>query len=85
MSITKDMIIERKSDLVEDLKKVQETGRVIELQRLENTALQNALTGAIQQCDDFLAKIDNELSDEGCCVHTFSNIPPPSAIKHGGL
>ena len=65
MSITKDMIIERKSDLVEDLKKVQETGRVIELQRLENTALQNALTGAIQQCDDFLAKIDNELSDEG--------------------
>ena len=65
MRITKDMIIERKSDLVEDLKKVQETGRVIELQRLENTALQNALTGAIQQCDDFLAKIDNELSDEG--------------------
>ena len=65
MSITKDMIIERKSDLVEDLKKVQETGRVIELQRLENTALQNALTGAIQQCDDYLAKIDNELSDEG--------------------
>ena len=31
----------------------------------ENVALQNALTGAIQQCDDFLNKLNNETSDEG--------------------
>ena len=33
--------------------------------KLENVALQNALTGAIQQCDDFLSKLGNESSDEG--------------------
>ena len=37
----------------------------IEKAKLENVALQNALTGAIQQCDDFLNKLNNETSDEG--------------------
>ena len=37
----------------------------IEKMKLENVALQNALTGAIQQCDDFLNKLNNETSDEG--------------------
>ena len=33
--------------------------------KLENVALQNALAGAIQQCDDFLKRLDDDISDEG--------------------
>ena len=40
-------------------------GVELDKQKLENVALQNALTGAVQQCDDFLSKIGNEVSDEG--------------------
>ena len=37
----------------------------IEKAKLENVALQNALAGAIQQCDDFLKRLDDDISDEG--------------------
>jgi hypothetical protein len=47
------------------LEKVRAQGSELERQKLENIALQNALTGAIQQCDDFLKKLGNESSDEG--------------------
>ena len=63
--ITKEMIEERKGNLLEDLTKVRAQGVELEKQKLENVALQNALTGAIQQCDDFLSKLGNESSDEG--------------------
>ena len=65
MSITKETIEERRVTLVSDLEKVRATGSELERQKLENIALQNALTGAIQQCDDFLNKLGNESSDEG--------------------
>ena len=64
-----DMINSRREELVEDLNKVRLRQEEIEKAKLENVALQNALTGAIQQCDDFLNKLDNEesadSSDEG--------------------
>ena len=64
-----DMINTRREELVEDLNKVRIRQEEIEKAKLENVALQNALTGAIQQCDDFLNKLDNEesadSSDEG--------------------
>ena len=63
--ITKEMIEERKENLRGDLTKVRTQGSELEKQNLENVALQNALTGAIQQCDDFLSKLGNESSDEG--------------------
>jgi len=63
--INKEMIEERKANLLDDLTKVRAQGVELEKQKLENVALQNALTGAVQQCDDFLSKIGNELSDEG--------------------
>jgi hypothetical protein len=63
--ISKEMIEERKGNLLEDLNKVRAQGSELEKQKLENVALQNALTGAIQQCDDFLNKLGNESSDEG--------------------
>ena len=63
--ITKEMISERRVNLLDDLTKVRAQGVELEKQKLENVALQNALTGAVQQCDDFLSKIGNEVSDEG--------------------
>ena len=62
---TKEMIEERKVNLLDDLNKVRTQGSELERQKLENVALQNALTGAIQQCDDFLNKLGTESSDEG--------------------
>ena len=59
-----DMINTRRVELVEDLNKVRLRQEEIEKTKLENVALQNALTGAIQQCDDFLNKLDNEESDD---------------------
>ena len=47
--ITKEMIEERKENLLGDLTKVRTQGSELEKQKLENVALQNALTGAIQQ------------------------------------
>ena len=60
-----DMITSRREELVEDLTKVRLKQDEIEKAKLENVALQNALTGAIQQFDDFLNKLNNETSDEG--------------------
>ena len=57
-----DMINARREELVEDLNKVRLRQEEIEKAKLENIALQNALTGAVQQCDDFLKKLDNEES-----------------------
>ena len=59
-----DMINARREELVEDLNKVRLRQEEIEKARLENVALQNALTGAVQQCDDFLNKLNNEESED---------------------
>ena len=63
--VTKEMIDNRKINLLDDLTKVRAQGVELDKQKLENVALQNALTGAVQQCDDFLTKLGNEVSDEG--------------------
>ncbi len=63
--ITKEVIEERKKTLETDIETVR--GRLVELdnQKNENTALLQALQGAIQQCNDFLKRIDDESSDVG--------------------
>ena len=63
--ITKEIIEERKKTLETDIETVR--GRLVELdnQKNENTALLQALQGAIQQCNDFLKRIDDESSDVG--------------------
>ena len=58
------MINARREELLEDLNKVRLRQEEIEKAKLENIALQNALTGAVQQCDDFLNKLNNEESDD---------------------
>ena len=63
--ITKKVIEERKKTLETDIETVR--GRLVELdsQRNENSALLQALQGAVQQCNDFLKRIDDESSDVG--------------------
>jgi len=63
--ITKNVIEERKKTLETDIETVR--GRLVELdsQKNENTALLQALQGAVQQCNDFLKRIDDESSDVG--------------------
>ena len=65
MSLNKETILERKENLIEDLENTKVKQQEIEKAKLENVALQNALAGAIQQCDDFLKNLDDEESDEG--------------------
>ena len=69
--LTQDDITQRSESLIVDLNTVQGKLTELEKQRLETVALQNALTGAVQQCDDFLQRISNDepessvSSDEG--------------------
>ena len=63
--ITKENIEERKETIASDIETVK--GRLIEYdqKKLEDTALLNALTGALQQCDYFLNQIHNDNGDDG--------------------
>jgi len=63
--IAKEIIEERKEVVVNDIETVK--GRLIEYEqkKLEDTALLNALTGALQQCDYFLNKIHDDNGDDG--------------------
>ena len=69
--LSKDDIMQRREALMVDLNTVQGKLMELEKQKLETVALQNALTGAVQQCDDFLQRISNDepessvSSDEG--------------------
>ena len=63
--ITEDVINERKQTLLSDLEVVRTRLTEIEKRKLEDQALLNALTGAIQQCDDFLNRLHDESSDDG--------------------
>ena len=65
MGLDKEVILERKEKLIEDLETTRDKQQDIEKMKLENVALQNALAGATQQCDDFLKRLDDDISDEG--------------------
>ncbi len=62
-TIDEQLIRERKEALINDLGVVQNRSAELEKKRLEDTALANALTGAIQQCDDFLKRLNDVSSD----------------------
>ena len=63
--ITKETIEERKSAIVDDVETVKTRLVELEKRREADTALLNALMGALQQCDAFLKEFDDELSDDG--------------------
>ena len=57
--ITKDNIAERRTKLESDIGVLRQKLQNLENQRIEAVGLVNALTGALQQCDEFLRQIDN--------------------------
>tara|TARA_E500000331_G_scaffold126725_1_gene124319 strand:+ start:597 stop:812 length:216 start_codon:yes stop_codon:yes gene_type:complete len=66
--ITKESIEERKEVLLKDIQSVKDRLTEYEQKKMEDTALVNALTGALQQCDVFLKEYDEEpelVSDSG--------------------
>ena len=63
--ITKETIEKRKYVIVNDTEIVKTRLVELEKRREADTALLNALMGALQQCDAFLKEFDNELSDDG--------------------
>ena len=60
MTITKETIEERKEVLLKDIQLVKQRLFEYEQKKTEDTALVNALTGALQQCDVFLKEYDDE-------------------------
>ena len=69
MSITKESIEERKNVLMNDMNAAKQRMAEYDKKKQEDIALLNALTGALQQCENFLQELDNEepemASDDG--------------------
>ena len=69
MSITKESIEERKMILQNDMISAKQRMAEYDKKKQEDIALLNALTGAYQQCENFLQELDNEepemASDDG--------------------
>ena len=69
MSITRENIEERKNVLMNDMNAAKQRMAEYDKKKQEDIALLNALTGAVQQCENFLQEFDNEepemASDDG--------------------
>ena len=69
MAITKETIEERKIVLQNDIIAAKQRWAEYDKKKQEDIALLNALTGALQQCENFLKELDNEepemASDDG--------------------
>ena len=69
MAITKEHIEERKNVLMNDINSAKQRMAEYDKKKQEDIALLNALTGALQQCENFLQELDNEepemASDDG--------------------
>ena len=57
--LTKESIEERKNALLEDMQKNAEQQSQLQKALEDARGLGHALNGAIQQCDDFLQKLDD--------------------------
>ena len=69
MAITRENIEERKNVLMNDINSARQRMAENDRKKQEDIALLNALTGAVQQCENFLKEFDNEepemASDDG--------------------
>ena len=69
MSITKEQIEQRRDILQNDINTARQRIADYDKKKTEDVALINALTGAYQQCEQFLQELDNEepemASDDG--------------------
>ena len=60
MAITRENIEERKIVLMNDINSAKQRMAEYDKKKQEDIALLNALTGAVQQCENFLKDFDNE-------------------------
>jgi hypothetical protein len=58
--ISRETLEKRKEVLSEDMKRIRLLLEEDDKKKLEDTALLNGLSGALQQCDIFLKELDNE-------------------------
>ena len=69
MAITREIIEERKNVLMNDMNAARQRVAEYDRKKQEDIAMLNALTGALQQCENFLQELDNEepemASDDG--------------------
>ena len=69
MAITKEIIEGRKNVLMNDMNAARQRVAEYDRKKQEDIAMLNALTGALQQCENFLQELDNEepemASDDG--------------------
>ena len=69
MTITRETIEKRKNILTNDMNTTKQRMVEYDKKKQEDIALLNALTGAVQQCENFLKELDNEepemASDDG--------------------
>ena len=69
MTITRETIEERRNVLMNDMNSAKQRMAEYDKKKQEDIALLNALTGAFQQCENFLQELDNEepemASDDG--------------------
>ena len=60
MTITRESIEERRNVLQNDVNTAKQRLAEYDKKKQEDIALINALTGALQQCENFLKELDNE-------------------------
>ena len=65
MSISKEQLEQRKEVLQNDINTARQRIADSDKKKLEEVALINALTGALQQCENFLKELDDASSDDG--------------------
>ena len=65
MSLTKDQIVERRDTIIADAKEVQKRLEELSKATEENKNLLQALSGALQQCNEFLKSFEDDNSDAG--------------------
>ena len=63
--ISKEMILERKQTLVNDIVKLEKTIAEVGKQQEQLQANMFALHGAVQQCDVFLEQLEKENEENG--------------------
>ena len=65
MAITRESIEEHKTSIQNDIVSARQRLAEYDKKKTEDTALLNALAGALQQCSMFMEELDNEISDDG--------------------
>ena len=64
MAITIESLNERKTAIQDDMEKVRETISQLDNKRQELVNNLNALSGALQQCDQFISQLSEKVAED---------------------